>query len=499
MRTNYAEILLRSIKAQAENMKQQMFKAAKLGSKLISRLSNYLRGMIRQYMTAPKSREDYFAIGSVLLSKRLMFVLLAAATTLCMTLIYVVYPFCDGHLWTASMQLNSDKFLSFSGKARVFDQDHLVIYQGQMQNGQLSGNGRQYDTHGNLVYEGSFLENQYNGQGKLYVNGILQYDGMFAANRFNGQGKQYNEQGRLIYHGSFADGACNGQGMEYEPSTGRLRYSGSFAAGMREGAGIAYDQDGVSVKYRGQFSMGVYSGQGRLYEAGIMVYQGDFVDGKREGEGIAYDAQSGRMLYSGTFVNDHYEGEGRLFDPSSQLLIYEGTFAGGLQNGAGRLYDAMGNVAYEGAFRDGLVDYFSFLGVSREEMSKQFGQPGKIWYAQGKEILVYPRDGLAAISLPNETNDGYVCQKIICTIGVGFGSLTDSSTVEQIHALWGEPYSALAYEFPDYYHRIFSGLNLSYGTNQQIFCEKYQQSGYYIRVYYDEGRTKALAVEICKL
>ena len=64
------------------------------------------------------------------------------------------------------------------------------------------GNIKEFNNEGILLYEGEYLDGLREGKGKeYYPNGNLKYDGCFSRGAPHGQRKEYDFFGRLIFEG----------------------------------------------------------------------------------------------------------------------------------------------------------------------------------------------------------------------------------------------------------------------------------------------------------
>lgn len=495
MNQNFFDILLRALKAQGENIRQQVVRVTKVTSKLTSKIITFFRNIINSFLHKPESLEDYVRVGSYYLSKRAAFVIAAGLISVCVLFINVVYPALDGWLWTGQMTLNSTKFHNFTGRAQVKDVEGVVIYRGRMQDGSLEGEGQQYDPEGTLIYTGSFVNNQYQGNGRLFEDRILRYDGMFDKGVFSGDGRLYNASGRLIYSGSFVNGMQEGTGTEYHPRTGRKSYYGDMSGGVRQGNGNAYAADGESILYTGAFAAGVYSGEGTLYEENKVLYEGNFENGLFSGEGILYDITTGRKQYQGSFQAGVYEGEGKLYDVETGQVRYEGAFSNGLFEGDGIQYDSLGAVLYSGKFRGGMMDFMGYLGQDIDSLRTAFGNESRRQQTEdGKLVLTYLAKNMAMILTAQ--GDSYVCTNILCDVSNGFGGIEENSTPDQVHQLFGEPYSYYETFFSQAYMQAFTSFGIALSAQEAIYSEKFTRDDYFIRVFYNAQKNRALAIEI---
>ena len=81
----------------------------------------FLRKTITILTKKPSQKEDYVKIGRLFFSKR--FLLLGSVFLIIgiVLMVKVVYPWADGRLWTATVKVNTSKYQTFTGKAKVKD------------------------------------------------------------------------------------------------------------------------------------------------------------------------------------------------------------------------------------------------------------------------------------------------------------------------------------------------------------------------------------------
>ena len=91
--------------------------------------------------------------------------------------------------------------------------------------------GKGYDKNKKNV----FTINKGNGFIKEFNDdGILIYEGEYINGMRNGKGKQYDKDGKIIYEGEFKDGKRHGKGKLFDEE-GKIIYEGNFISGLREG------------------------------------------------------------------------------------------------------------------------------------------------------------------------------------------------------------------------------------------------------------------------
>lgn len=463
-----------------------------VGKKIAKKLQKFIDIL----MNPPKDKNDYVKLGKFYFSKRFVIIASIVVVVLGFVIVKYAYPWADGHLWTATVKVNSDKYNSFSGRAKVKNYDGRIIYIGDMADGKITGKGTQYDLEGNVVYIGQFENGEYSGEGEQYSNGIVIYSGMFSKSLYEGEGKLYDSQGKLIYSGSFSVGQKSGKGVEYDASTGNKLYYGDFVSNLREGKGTEYTLDNRYTLYEGDFVAGKYEGSGRLYEEGKLKYQGDFVGGVFEGKGTLYDIATNHVIYEGEFAAGKYNGEGTLYDPTTTKIIYKGNFEGGFKSGEGSSYDRFGGISFNGEFKDDNVNYINYMGKSLEDVKSEFGKENYQTSTKGKTILTYLGLNVSLVFKADEDTGSYVCEKVVMGNKYTFMGLGAKSSSEDVKNVMGSPYSSIKYSFADYYATIFKQLSINLSSSDTPPSDKFIMDGYFIRFYYNQNKTQILAVEV---
>lgn len=498
MADNIISTVVTTIRSQVSGITNKISSTANwsnIMSRARTKLSSFIRRIIDLLIKKPSSKQDYVKIGRNYFSKRALFYAVIFLGIGVYFTTNFAYPWADGRLWYATMTVNSEKYNSFSGKAKVYDNVHVLIYEGQMSEGVISGKGKQYDARGNLVYIGNFENNQYSGQGELYSNGIMIYSGTFAQNLYEGEGKQYDQKGNLIYSGSFLAGQRSGTGVEYDPDTQLKIYYGAFLNGAREGKGTAYAEDGSSILYEGDFLAGKYDGQGTLYDSGKLKYKGEFSNGLYEGAGVLYDIDTGKVLYDGEFKAGKYDGKGKLYDSKTGTLVYEGEFVGGAKEGEGASYDDLGALSFSGAFKDGNVDYINYIGKSDSDVTAEFGKESYRTERDGMLILTYLGQDISVI-FEGDEKGVYACTKIVKGTKDSIFGLNANSSQEDIQSVLGSPYSSINYTFASYYSTVFENLSINLSVRNAAPSDKFVMENYFVRFYYNSDKTKVECVEI---
>ena len=79
---------------------------------------------------------------------------------------------------------------------------------------------------------------------------------------------------------------------------------------------------------------------------------------------------------------------------------------------------------------------------------------------------------------------------------MGLGS--QSSSIER-REIMGDPFSSINYSCPDYYKTVFSNLGININDIKSVPCDKYIMDNYFIRFYFNSGRTELKSIEICSM
>lgn len=154
----------------------------------------------------PRNPKDYYKILFWMVSRRLAFLLTAAAGLGSVILLLFLNPSLktalDGNRRVFRYDSLPLKF--YHGSAEITADDGHTAYIGQVEKGGANGKGKLYSKSGILLYEGAFSKNRYNGQGVLYrQNGILEYEGEFQDGVKQGKGKLFDQNGEPLYEGRF--------------------------------------------------------------------------------------------------------------------------------------------------------------------------------------------------------------------------------------------------------------------------------------------------------
>ncbi|MBR2578555.1 MAG: hypothetical protein IKE41_00240, partial [Clostridia bacterium] len=274
------------------------------------------------------------------------------------------------------------------------------------------------------------------------------------------------------------------------------KYQGNFENDARSGSGIEFEADGSTIKYTGAFKDGVYSGMGKAYTDGNLLYEGEFANGVYQGQGTLYDLDMGVARYVGEFKAGLYDGEGTLYDPSTSVIIYKGSFSAGKKQGEGTAYDKLGSQTFSGTFRSDGIDYISYLGAKPDKVTEEFGEPSFKTETDGRMILTYLSLDTSAVFKVDEEKGEYVCEKIVLGVKNEFMGLGARSTAIERRNVMGEPYSSINYSCPNFYKTVFSNLSININDISSVPTDKYIMDKYFIRFYFNEGRTELKCVEI---
>lgn len=489
-----------TLQSQLASLSAFMTRIQNAGTQAAQFVQQKVQKFVQTITQNPRKKSDYWRIFGLYFSKKFVIMSVIITGVVGYILIYWAYPWADGKLWTANINADSPKLPTFSGKARLFDPQGIKIYEGDIKQGRPDGYGVQYDSEGHMIYAGNFQNGKYYGEGRSYdTEGILIYEGAFSNNLYEGQGKLYNSIGKIIYAGEFAAGMRSGIGIEYNPENGLKMYYGGHANDVRSGNGVEYEEDGKGILYEGDFKDGVYAGLGKLYSKGHLLYSGNFANGSYEGIGDLYDLDAGVIKYSGEFKNGLYDGSGKLYDINTSVIIYEGNFSKGKRQGAGTSFDKLGSEEFNGKFRGDGIDYVGYLGADLDKVTAEFGQETYRTETNDHLILTYLNLDSSIVFKIDGDEGKYVCEKIILGTKKEFMGLGKKSSAVERRNVMGEPYSSINYACSAYYRTVFSNLSVNIKNINSVPTDKYIMNKYFIRFYFNEGRTELKCVEICSL
>ena len=499
----FTDILSRittTLQSQLTSLTSFLVQIQNMGTRIAQFAQQKVQRFFNTLLKEPTSKKDYWKIFGIYLSKRFVSISLVVFGVVGYVFVFYAIPWAEGKVWTADLNLDTSKYTKFSGKARVYDQAGILVFEGNLDNGSPDGEGIQYDSKGKLVYKGSFKGGKYSGEGELYNDeGIVIYSGTFENNLYQGEGKLFNDIGKIIYVGSFSIGQRSGKGVEYSPDTELKKYYGEYANNVLNGIGVEYESDGSSIKYEGSFKDGLYGGEGKLYVNGVLQYSGNFENGIYGGSGNLYDLDTGVLIYSGEFKDGLYDGTGSLYDVDTSVIVYEGEFSKGKKQGTGKSYDKLGSQMFDGNFRGDSIDYIAYLGKSPEDVTKEFGQETYKTEIDGKMIITYlSLDASVVFTVDGEKGE-YACEKIILGTKDTFMGLGAKSTAVERRSVMGEPFSSINYSCPDYYKTVFSNLAININKIDSVPSDKYVMNNYFIRFYFNDGRTELKCIEICSM
>ncbi|MGF9911099.1 hypothetical protein ABEX47_07650 [Paenibacillus ehimensis] len=434
------------------------------------------------------TRQSYVPIGNYYVQKKLIVIVMLVLLAL-VYFIWIKPPAFVSRMFgfVPAFHEQSGTPLTYTGKAKVFDQTGWFKYEGELKDGVFQGPGKLYDPKGwlkrqgdfdkgqlasgeelgpdgTLLYRGGFAEGLYSGTGTLFhPNGKIRYQGEFQAGMPAGKGKAFDENGKLVYEGSFAGGLYSGEGTEYD-SGGAVKYQGQFLAGKYNGAGKLLAESGA-VLYEGGFTNGLYSGEGTEYfGTGSAKYKGAFMAGRYSGTGQAY-YENGNPKYSGDFVAGVYSGNGEAFSEEGRP-VYKGRFANGLYDGLGQQLGKDGKPTYLGFFRQGQPDYTAFLGMTGAKIEELLGKAPETTVVDTPdgtpELLMSYRNYRMAFTVKLSESDPQ-------TTYIAAVKLTDPDTIEALAASFDERYRKLVKDDPKQMVLAKTSLSVSPDERRDIY------------------------------
>ena len=199
------------------------------------------------------------------------------------------------------------------GIVKEYNDEGVLLYEGDYKNGVKYGFGKEYNTDETLIYEGSYENGKRSkGKGKDFnFSGMLKYEGEYLYGEWDGQGIEYESNGEISFKGTFKNGKrWKGSGKEYY-SLGVVQFEGEYAEGEKNGKGIEYAPD-RKIIFRGEY-LHNKRWNGKLKETGqygIINYEGELKNGMKNGYGI--ETLNGEWIFKGEFLNDkRWNGESR--------------------------------------------------------------------------------------------------------------------------------------------------------------------------------------------
>lgn len=381
-----------------------------------------IKGLLK---TKETSLKNYLKFGRYYVAKKLL-VIIALVIGIFIYFLFIKPPALVNKLFNKPTVLveQTERASAFSGKAKIYNEDGQLVYEGDLSDGLYTGYGKLYNEQNELIYKGNFQDGLKHGFGEEYFaetgtvmyrgnfeNGMKQgngetfhrdnyllYKGEHSNDTMTGNGEVFDRDGNVIYKGEIVNGQYSGEGRLYESN--KLRYEGQFHNGKFSGNGVEYTTSG-KIKYEGEFQNGQYGGQGTTYFSnGNILYEGQFINGqysglgtlyymnglvKYEGEyllgvyngtGVSYD-KNGQKIYEGQFRKGKYEGSGSLYN-DEEMLVYEGEFKDGQYHQVGSLFNEEGHLIYKGYFDRGELAPWKFLGLVPSRISDIYDEPTEV-------------------------------------------------------------------------------------------------------------------------
>lgn len=264
----------------------------------------------------PRDAEDYYRIGSWLVSRRLAFALVLVTGVFSVGFLSTMSPDELTKGTTYKTYHYNDLPLKFmDGEVEILGKSDYRAFMGYVKKGAAEGEGTLYRPDGSTVYEGEFSKNYFEGTGKQYYpNGNLQYSGVFCRNFFEGEGTLYREDSSKEYEGSFLDGMKDGQGKLYDGSSNPV-YTGSF----QKNEVLYLELLGKTVEE----ASGMYTGRKDIYENAeeycVNMKDISALYMSRNAE----NTLDGEWTVNGVYVlNNAFPAEGEKLESVQQLMDY---------------------------------------------------------------------------------------------------------------------------------------------------------------------------------
>lgn len=200
---------------------------------IINKIKQFLKMLVEKiFRIRPRDEKDYYTIGSLMISKHLVSLIIFIMGILGIYyLIAVQTEFFDKDSKGVRVySYNSIRLRFAKGTVKIKAKSGYIAYYGEVSEGKANGTGILYTSTGNEKYNGEFKDSEYSGKGKLYgdSNNLI-YSGDFKHNRYQGDGILYKDNGTKEYEGEFDNGKKWGKGILYDGNNNPV-YEGSFMA-----------------------------------------------------------------------------------------------------------------------------------------------------------------------------------------------------------------------------------------------------------------------------
>ena len=238
------------------------------------------------------------------------------------------------------------ELINGNGKVKEYNDDGVLIFDGEYLNGKMNGKGKEYDYKGNLIFDGEYLNGKkYNGNGKEYNYGNTLKSEFEYKNFVMTKNKNY-DYGKLINDIEYINGKLNEKGYD---ENGNIIYEIINGNGKK----ILYNSTGKII-FEGIYSNGKLNGNVRIYEKnfGKLIFEGEYLDGEKNGKGKEYI--NNELIFEGEYLNgERWNGYGKEYRWNKELL-FEGEYLNGKRwNGYGKEYRWNNEIDFEGKYING--------------------------------------------------------------------------------------------------------------------------------------------------
>ena len=299
--------------------------------------------------------------------------------------------YINGKIWNGNgYDKNSNMVFSIKdgkGSIKIFNNENILIREGEYLNGELNGKGKEYDCFGKIKFEGEYINWYRNGQGKEYNYGKLIFEGEYLHGaKWNGKGynpkndieyilnngkgyvKIYNNiEGLLEFEGELFNGLKNGKGNEYNLFNSKLIFEGEYKNGIKNGKGKEYYFND-KLRFEGEYLYG-QKRKGKEYINDRLEFEGEYLNNEKwtgkgydENNNIIYELINGtgkvklyrydtKLEYEGEILKGKKNGKGKEYEYG--YLDYEGEYLNGKRNGKGKEYFTDGRIKFEGEYLNG--------------------------------------------------------------------------------------------------------------------------------------------------
>lgn len=165
----------------------------------------------------------------------------------------------------------------------IYNDNGIKISEGVVdESGNKNGKWKDFNQEGILIAEGQYSDNRKSGNWKYYGQGKkLEQTGSYNNGRPDGIWTWYYNDGTVLREEEYFQGQRDGKLTEYSP-LGEIITSGVYSDGEKDGEWVSKAGDCTE---RGKYILGLKEGEWQIkYDNGKFKYKGNFVQGNPDGQ-----------------------------------------------------------------------------------------------------------------------------------------------------------------------------------------------------------------------